>query len=319
VVVAEPVAGAAVTSASLMESSPAGPAAAAATTAGAVGPVAAPIAVRPIVAAVAAVSRSRAAGGESAGAGVDPAVGGTAVAGRNAELDHTLVDRMAASSGAVSGLDDVVAAMSRALAVFPPAGVRAASDWDVLELQSVGAVGRRSPASSEVVVAASARSARVTVSITKPGQPGEPGTVQSRLASSPVGAAAGQLLGGELTAAVRATEAVRATAAGRAVGGGGVTPGRGGRPGVGHTGGGHGTDADGGSPPGEQDALAARIARTLRLVVDEWRWSVVPGAFVTRAGRCSCGDRACAEPGTHLVDRTRTGFASGGSPARWPR
>jgi hypothetical protein len=48
--------------------------------------------------------------------------------------------------------------------------------------------------------------------------------------------------------------------------------------------------------------LAGRIARTLRLVVDEWRWPVVPGAYVTRTGICSCGDRRCPEPGSHPVD-----------------
>jgi hypothetical protein len=48
--------------------------------------------------------------------------------------------------------------------------------------------------------------------------------------------------------------------------------------------------------------LAGRIARTVRLVVDEWRWPVVPGAYVTRTGTCSCGDRRCPEPGGHPVD-----------------
>ena len=48
--------------------------------------------------------------------------------------------------------------------------------------------------------------------------------------------------------------------------------------------------------------LAGRIAGTLRLVVDVWRWPVVPGAYVTRTGTCSCGDRRCPEPGSHPVD-----------------
>jgi hypothetical protein len=239
--------------------------------------------------------RSVAAGGASAPVDIDPAAVATDAVSGDGESDGMLVDRVAASSGAVSGLADVVAAVRRALAVFPPAGVGAASDWDVLDLQGGGAVGRRSPASAEVVVAASARSSRLTVSITKPEQPGETGTARSRLAPSPVGTAAEQFLGGELTAAAGTTMT------GRAIDGG-VTPGRGVRPGRVGSGGDHGTGAESGSPPSGQDALAARIARTLRLVVDEWRWPVVPGAFVTRSGRCCCGDRACAEPGTHLVD-----------------
>jgi hypothetical protein len=41
-----------------------------------------------------------------------------------------------------------------------------------------------------------------------------------------------------------------------------------------------------------------RVARTLRLLVDQWGWAVVPGAFA-EDGRCSCGDRQCPDPGRH--------------------
>lgn len=43
-----------------------------------------------------------------------------------------------------------------------------------------------------------------------------------------------------------------------------------------------------------------RVARTLRLIVDEWGWPVVPGSFVAD-GMCSCGDPHCAEPGRHAL------------------
>ena len=43
-----------------------------------------------------------------------------------------------------------------------------------------------------------------------------------------------------------------------------------------------------------------RVARTLRLLVDEWGWPVVPGAFA-EGGRCSCGDPQCPEPGRHAL------------------
>jgi hypothetical protein len=204
-------------------------------------------------------------------------------------------DRVVGSSGAVSGLDDVVAAMGQVLAVFPPAGVDAASD--PLGPQRGSVVGRHAPASPEVVVAASARSARLTVSITKPEQP-PPGAAQSRLAPSPVVIGAEQRLG-ELTLAGRTAR--RPAMSGRTdvsshTRAGGGSGGESSSGGQGH---GHG---DGGGPPTAHDALAARIARTVRLVVDEWRWPVVPGAFLTRTGRCSCGDRTCATPGAHLLD-----------------
>jgi hypothetical protein len=43
-----------------------------------------------------------------------------------------------------------------------------------------------------------------------------------------------------------------------------------------------------------------RVARTLRLLVDEWGWPVVPGAFA-QGERCSCGDPQCPEPGRHAL------------------
>ena len=43
-----------------------------------------------------------------------------------------------------------------------------------------------------------------------------------------------------------------------------------------------------------------RVARTLRLLVDEWGWPVVPGAF-TDGEACSCVDPGCPEPGRHAL------------------
>ena len=43
-----------------------------------------------------------------------------------------------------------------------------------------------------------------------------------------------------------------------------------------------------------------RVARTLRLLVDQWGWAVVPGAFAVD-GRCSCGDSHCPDPGRHAL------------------
>lgn len=43
----------------------------------------------------------------------------------------------------------------------------------------------------------------------------------------------------------------------------------------------------------------SRVSRTLRLLVEEWGWPVVPGTYLGWGGRCSCGDRDCAEPGRH--------------------
>jgi hypothetical protein len=43
-----------------------------------------------------------------------------------------------------------------------------------------------------------------------------------------------------------------------------------------------------------------RVARTLRLLVDEWGWPVVPGAF-TDGDACSCADPSCPEPGRHAL------------------
>lgn len=63
-----------------------------------------------------------------------------------------------------------------------------------------------------------------------------------------------------------------------------------------------------------ESAAAARIARTLRLVVGEWRWPVVPGVHLTRAGTCSCGED-CAEPGAHPVD-TASWLAASADPDR---
>ena len=57
-----------------------------------------------------------------------------------------------------------------------------------------------------------------------------------------------------------------------------------------------------GRPTAGAPAGAERVARTLRLIVGEWRWPVVPGVHLTRAGVCSCGDAECAEPGAHPVD-----------------
>ena len=51
---------------------------------------------------------------------------------------------------------------------------------------------------------------------------------------------------------------------------------------------------------GRLPASPVRVARTLRLLVDEWGWPVVPGAFAV-AGRCSCGDPTCPEPGRHAL------------------
>jgi hypothetical protein len=43
-----------------------------------------------------------------------------------------------------------------------------------------------------------------------------------------------------------------------------------------------------------------RVARTLRLIVDEWGWPVAPGAFAD-GGMCSCADPGCPEPGRHAL------------------
>ncbi|HEX6755792.1 MAG TPA: bifunctional DNA primase/polymerase [Mycobacteriales bacterium] len=42
------------------------------------------------------------------------------------------------------------------------------------------------------------------------------------------------------------------------------------------------------------------MARTLRVLVDEWGLAVVPGAFAEN-GLCSCGDRHCPDPGRHAL------------------
>lgn len=68
------------------------------------------------------------------------------------------------------------------------------------------------------------------------------------------------------------------------------------------------------SGAGLGSAAAARVARTLRLVVGEWRWPVVPGVQLTRAGACSCGEY-CAEPGAHPVD-TASWLAASADPDR---
>ncbi len=51
---------------------------------------------------------------------------------------------------------------------------------------------------------------------------------------------------------------------------------------------------------GRLPASPVRVARTLRLLVDEWGWPVVPGAFV-ESGMCSCGDADCDQPGRHAL------------------
>jgi hypothetical protein len=61
--------------------------------------------------------------------------------------------------------------------------------------------------------------------------------------------------------------------------------------------------------------MAARVARTLRLVVGEWRWPVVPGVQPARSGGCSCGDAGCREPGAHPVD-TASWLAASADPDR---
>jgi hypothetical protein len=61
-----------------------------------------------------------------------------------------------------------------------------------------------------------------------------------------------------------------------------------------------GASGSGARGRGRLPASPVRVARTLRLVVDEWGWPVVPGAFV-EAGMCSCGDPNCAEAGRHAL------------------
>jgi hypothetical protein len=51
---------------------------------------------------------------------------------------------------------------------------------------------------------------------------------------------------------------------------------------------------------GRLPASPVRVARTLRLLVDEWGWPVVPGAFAD-GGMCSCADPSCPEPGRHAL------------------
>jgi Bifunctional DNA primase/polymerase, N-terminal len=51
---------------------------------------------------------------------------------------------------------------------------------------------------------------------------------------------------------------------------------------------------------GRLPASPVRVARTLRLLVDEWGWPVVPGAFAD-GGVCSCADPSCPEPGRHAL------------------
>ncbi len=53
--------------------------------------------------------------------------------------------------------------------------------------------------------------------------------------------------------------------------------------------------------PGPRVPIPApsRIARTLRLLVDEWRWPVVPGVSPQWSGGCSCEQPLCASPGAH--------------------
>ena len=51
---------------------------------------------------------------------------------------------------------------------------------------------------------------------------------------------------------------------------------------------------------GRLPASPVRVARTLRLLVDEWGWPVVPGAFAD-GGLCSCADPSCPEPGRHAL------------------
>lgn len=51
---------------------------------------------------------------------------------------------------------------------------------------------------------------------------------------------------------------------------------------------------------GRLPASPVRVARTLRLLVDERGWPVVPGAFAD-GDTCSCGDASCPEPGRHAL------------------
>lgn len=51
---------------------------------------------------------------------------------------------------------------------------------------------------------------------------------------------------------------------------------------------------------GRLPASPVRVARTLRLLVDEWGWPVVPGAFAD-GDACSCGDPSCPEHGRHAL------------------
>jgi hypothetical protein len=57
-----------------------------------------------------------------------------------------------------------------------------------------------------------------------------------------------------------------------------------------------------GSGVGAPSAATARVARSLRLIVGEWRWPVVPGVQLSRSGKCSCGEDDCRQPGAHPVD-----------------